>query len=611
MQTLILGLDAFDPAIFERLSALGKLPNLTKYVDADGYARFSVSNPPQSEVSWTSIATGLNPGGHGIFDFVHRNPDTYNLYVSLLPTKRGLGGTQFAQPHTAQTIFDYAARQGYPATALWWPAMFPARPGSPARTLPGLGTPDLHGRWGVGTLFSTNAELTDGKGKTVVVALEDCGANRYRGRLSGPIRKKRKVFQESTLDLNIEITSDTSAHLTIGKCSIGLTKGKWSPILELSFQVGTLLRVHALTRVLLTQVEPEVKLYILPLQVHPLYPLWPYATHSGFAKQIWKNCGAFLTLGWPQDTTGLEDSYITDNQFIHLCESIFRTRESILMDQLKHFQEGLLASVFDTLDRIQHMFWRDRPDIIEDWYVKIDALVGRVEQQLAEFGKGQCRIVIVSDHGFADFDYQVHLNHWLVEQGYLVMKDGTTSNSLKDAHWLKSQAYAIGLNSLYLNLEGREGQGCIQASQKESLLKRIQTELLGWHGPDGHPVVQQVLRQSQTFDGALADHGPDIVVGYSSGYRASAQTGLGEWNSISIEPNCDHWGGDHCIDAQAVPGVLFANQDLSNYPQPSYRDFPALATGVELDPNYEISSLSFDDEDEAAVEERLKSLGYL
>jgi predicted AlkP superfamily phosphohydrolase/phosphomutase len=66
MRTIILGLDAFDPQVFENLYEQNRLPNLAKYVEAGGYSRFSVSNPPQSEVSWTSIASGLNPGGHGI-----------------------------------------------------------------------------------------------------------------------------------------------------------------------------------------------------------------------------------------------------------------------------------------------------------------------------------------------------------------------------------------------------------------------------------------------------------------------------------------------------------------------------------------------------------------
>ena len=127
MKTILLGLDAFDPNRFEALFERGLLPNLGKFVEANQYSRFRISNPAQSEVSWTSIATGLNPGAHGMFDFVHRNSKNYGLHVSLLPTQSGIAGTQFVPPYNAKTIFDMAADQGYPATALWWPAMFPAR----------------------------------------------------------------------------------------------------------------------------------------------------------------------------------------------------------------------------------------------------------------------------------------------------------------------------------------------------------------------------------------------------------------------------------------------------------------------------------------------------
>ncbi|MFN2144365.1 MAG: alkaline phosphatase family protein [Anaerolineales bacterium] len=83
MKTIIVGLDAFDPKYFEALHEKGKTPHLSKYVERNGYSRFKISNPAQSEVSWTSIATGLNPGGHGMFDFVHRNPKNYSINVSL------------------------------------------------------------------------------------------------------------------------------------------------------------------------------------------------------------------------------------------------------------------------------------------------------------------------------------------------------------------------------------------------------------------------------------------------------------------------------------------------------------------------------------------------
>jgi predicted AlkP superfamily phosphohydrolase/phosphomutase len=613
MQTLILGFDAFDPTVFERLAGQGKLPHLTRHAEAGGYARFAVSNPPQSEVSWTSIATGLNPGGHGIFDFVHRDPASYALQVSLLPSKRGMAGVQFVPPFKAHTIFDEAAREGFPATSLWWPATFPARPESPVQTIPGLGTPDIQGRLGVGTFFSTDEGRASVEQKTPVETLKRKGKDRYTGLLRGPTRQSRKKTQESTLELQLSAVDDRSARLTIGDSTVDLVQGTWSPILELSFKMGLFLSVRAITRVILVQVRPDVQLYVLPLQIHPLHSTWRYASPGSFVKRAWQTCGPFLTLGWPQETTALEEGCITDEQFLALCDSILETRERLLMHQLERFHEGLLASVFDSLDRIQHMFWRSRPDVIEAWYVKLDALLGRVEGRLKELGQERTKVVVVSDHGSVDLDYKVHLNRWLVERGHLVTRESGRAGSLGEADWSQSRAYAVGLNSLYVNLAGREGQGCVPAGEYESFAQRLRDELLNWQGPDGRSVVRRALPRDEVFAGPFAAQGPDLVVGYAAGYRASAETGLGKWKEATLEANDDHWGADHCMDAEVVPGVLFCNQGLANFPSPSYRDFPALTAGMEPDesssapPPIPVPS----EEDEAIVEERLRGLGYL
>ena len=88
MKTIISGFDSFDPAIFEDMAGKNQLKNLSKFMDNGGYSRLEVCSPPQTEVSWTSIATGADPGGHGVFDFVHRDPLTYAPYVSILPMKK-------------------------------------------------------------------------------------------------------------------------------------------------------------------------------------------------------------------------------------------------------------------------------------------------------------------------------------------------------------------------------------------------------------------------------------------------------------------------------------------------------------------------------------------
>ena len=611
MKTILVGFDAFDPFFFERLHAEGKTPHLSKFVDRKGYSPFRVTNPPQSEVSWTSIATGLNPGGHGLFDFVHRNPETYGLFVSLLPTKSGLMGTQFASPYNAETIFDAAVKDGYPATSLWWPATFPARLQSPVRTIPGLGTPDIFGQLGVGISYSVEPIADEDQLKTRTSRLKVTDVDVYQGTLDGPTQQGRSGTKKAEVDFSLSIINDSTAKFMIGKQVVDLHLGRWSDVIEINFKLGFLVNLKIVTRVIVTRFNPDPVLYFLPLQIHPLSSPWPYGTPKGMLKDIWKNQTSFLTLGWPQDTTALEEGFIDDAQFLDLCDQIFNQRERIFMHQIDTFREGVLAGVFDSLDRVQHMFWKNRPDIIEAWYIKLDAFAGRIQQKLeSKLDNEKMNLLFVSDHGFQDFDYKVHLNQWLIEHGYLSLKSEATAKNLSGVDWSRTQAYAIGLNSLYLNLKDREGEGVISQDQKTGALEKLRSDLLKWKGPDHGNVIQNLLANEEAFEGPLADYGPDLVVGYAPRFRASSETGLGGWDKTSIEENQDHWEADHCIDANAVPGVLFSNRGLENFPSPSYADIPAMTIGKQLSPGKAVAPVG-SDEDQATLEERLKGLGYL
>lgn len=614
MYTLILGFDSFDPPTFEKLTSDGRLPNLGRLADAGKYARLQVSDPPQTEVSWTSIATGMDPGGHGIFDFVHRDPKTYQPFVSLLPTRRSRLGVEFTPPFTARTMFDEAADLGYPSTALWWPGLFPARPGSPVRTIPGLGAPDILGKLGVGTLLTTDLEQEHKGYKTAVCLLEKDSSGAYVCALEGPLTKQEGRARPAHLELHLELEGEESAHLQLGKQTIELKLGQWSPIFEVKFKLGFLMTVRAVTRAILTEANPHIKVYLLPLQIHPLAPLWRYASPPSLARQLWQSTGPYLTLGWPQDTTGLDEGHIRDEQFLDLCSSISVSRERVLFHLLDGFREGLLAIIFDDLDRIQHMFRRDRPEVLEDWYVRLDNLVGRVEKALAARSQGKARLIILSDHGFSSYDYNVHLNAWLAEKGYLSPDHTNHRGSLDKVDWSRTQAYSVGLNSLYLNRQHREGKGIIAEEQADHVIESLQRDLLSWRGPDGEPVVQRVLLSREAFSGPLVPFGPDMIIGYRPGFRASPDTGLGRWKSPAIEQNVAHWGADHCIDSQAVPGVLFCNQGLGGLDMPSFRDIPNLAIGRTVKQSHIAPPpppSSDGGESQEAIEERLKSLGYL
>ena len=605
MKTLILGFDSFDPAVFEELAGRNQLPNLEKFSQHGGYAHLEVCSPPQTEVSWTSIATGADPGGHGIFDFVHRDPATYLPFVSILPTRKSALGEQFVPPYNARTFFEEAASMGYPATALWWPAMFPARPEVPVMTLPGLGTPDIRGQLGVGTLFSSEDES---KEKTAVVKLVPAGRDRYQADLPGPQTKGLEGPRTIRLPLVVDVIDANTARLTIDNQQIELRSGEWSDIIELRFNAGMLMTIHAITRLMAVSLKGAVRIYALPLQIHPLHSTWHYATSKSFSKKLWNEVGPYLTLGWPQDTTGLEEDCITDEQFLDLCRMIFERRIQILDYLLDDFREGVLASIFDDLDRVQHMFFHDRMDIVHDWYRRLDEFVGKVNARV-EAWNGKHRYLILSDHGFGDFRKKVHLNRWLVENDYLCLKNGGAD--LSGVDWSKTKAYAVGLNSIYLNISGREGQGSVPAEQIEPVLAEIKNNLLDWKDADGTAIVQKVRLKHETFHGPFTRFGPDLVVGYAPGCRASAETGLGRVPAAALEPNTDHWGADHCMDAEAVPGVIFSDRDLRDFGTISFRDIPFLAIGKHLDQSHIKPPSQAAGEGQKDVEERLKGLGYL
>ena len=605
MKTLILGFDSFDPNVFEGMAGTNQLPNLEKFVKEGGYSRLEVCSPPQTEVSWTCIATGADPGGHGIFDFVHRDPATYAPYVSILPMRKTAVGEQFVPPYTAKTFFEEAADMGFPATALWWPAMFPARPNVPDNTLPGLGTPDIRGQLGVGTLFTTEDET---KKKTAVVKLTSAGKDRFSAQLPGPQTQGKSGPQTISLPITVDVIDDKTARVTIEKTQLELRLDQWSDIIELKFKVGMLSSVHAITRLIATSLRGVVRVYALPLQIHPLHSVWHYASSPSFSRKLWNEVGTYLTLGWPQDTTGLEDGCISDEQFLELCQTIFDRRIQILNYLMNDFKEGVLAGIFDDLDRVQHMFFHNRMDVVEDWYKRLDVFVGDVRMKVNAWS-GKYRFLIMSDHGFSDWRKKVHVNRWLLENGYLAMKNG--GSDLTGVDWGKTKAYAVGLNSIYLNVAGREGQGSVSADELEQTLTGLRDQLSAWKDTDGTPIVQKVRLKHETYNGPYTRFGPDLVVGYASGYRASGETGLGKVPDVLMESNTDHWGADHCMDSDVVPGVIFANRELEDFGTISFRDIPFLAIGKHLDQSNIKPPTQATGQGQKDLEERLKGLGYL
>src|SRR5262250_66656 len=82
-KVIVLGLDGLEPRIVESMLERGELPNFARLRQGGSYTRLRTTYPAQTPVAWSSFATGTNPGGHGIYDFIRRDPKTYQPDLAL------------------------------------------------------------------------------------------------------------------------------------------------------------------------------------------------------------------------------------------------------------------------------------------------------------------------------------------------------------------------------------------------------------------------------------------------------------------------------------------------------------------------------------------------
>ena len=76
-RVVIIGLDGMDPRLCERFLREGKMPHFEALARQGAFRPLDTSTPSMSPVAWSSFMTGVDPGRHGIFDFITRDPCTY------------------------------------------------------------------------------------------------------------------------------------------------------------------------------------------------------------------------------------------------------------------------------------------------------------------------------------------------------------------------------------------------------------------------------------------------------------------------------------------------------------------------------------------------------
>lgn len=588
-RAVILGFDGMDPDLAERFMGEGLLPNLAKLRDKGTFSKLRTTFPAISPVAWSTFMTGVNPGKHNIYDFLARDTSNYLPFLSSAEIKGPkhklkigkysipFGKTEIKGMRKGTPFWHWLGKAGIFSSVIRVPVTFPPEK-FPGVLLSGMCVPDLKGSQGTFCLCTTrpsNDKFREG-GVRVPVERANGVCRSYIPGPESPLAEKAG----SELRVEFEVKPDADAkqaRITVGAEKFTLKVGEYSEWIPVEFKAGLGFTAHGICRFFLKELSPEVEVYVTPVNIDPGHPDLPISHPVTYSIYLAKLYGPYATLGLAEDTWALNEHVLDDDAFLAQAYGNHEDRERMLFDALEKTKQGLCTCVFDTTDRVQHMFWRyleedhpaarevpreQRRNVIQDLYQRMDRLIGRVMDQIDD----DTLLMVVSDHGFKSFARCLNLNAWLHQNGYLTLKDGKTESGdwFEDVDWSRTRAYTMGLNGLYLNVKGREKQGTVDPAEAEALKKELQQKLNGLADPASGAVgITGVFITGNVYRGPYTENAPDLIVGYGAGYRASWDSVMGKVTAQVFEDNVKAWSGDHCIDPRLVPGVLFSSHKFA------------------------------------------------
>jgi predicted AlkP superfamily phosphohydrolase/phosphomutase len=585
---VIIGLDGLEPTLTEKYMAEGKLPHLAKLKKEGAYSRLQTTTPAISPVAWSSFMTGSSPSKHNIFDFLSRDPRTYLPDLSsarIGKPKKVLALGKYNIPLSKPEIrglrksipfWKILGDNGIFSTILRVPITFPPEKFS-GHLLSGMCAPDLKGSQGTFAFYTSDKERIKKRevGMNIPVEVKD---NKIETYISGPENSLLKKQEEIRLPLRIFIDKEKEeVSIEVSGQKFMLKKETFSPWIKLTFHPGLGMKIKAICRFYVSQIHPHFEMYLSPLNIDPEKPALPISHPFIYSVYLGKLLGSFITLGEANDTWALNEGVLSEQAFLEFTYSNHKEWEAMLFNALSKIRRGAAVCVFETTDSIQHMFWRylDKghpalktgqakmsPKVIEDLYQKMDEMVGKIQDMMDK----RSILIVMSDHGFKSFRRGVNLNSWLYLNAYLRLKEGKKESEewFKDVDWEKTRAYALGLGGLYINQKGREEKGAINPGAETKALKaELMSKLTGLKDDgNGSKAINQVYDRDRVYSGPYRENAPDLIIGYNEGYRASWDSVTGKVNETVFEDNNKAWSGDHCIDPQVVPGVLFCSQKL-------------------------------------------------
>jgi predicted AlkP superfamily phosphohydrolase/phosphomutase len=567
----------------------------------------------------------------GLLKLLRRRTKTAGLVAAVVALVAAGGGYRAADtllPKTMPQAVNF--QQGTPfwkvlgdagvrVKVVRMPVTFPPKPFEHGHLMSGMGTPDLSGRIGKPFYFTSELFFTPRNGGDFAIEVVELLDNRgvIPTEIKGPPNKLfPKQSQYITIPMSLKVAEDRqSLGIEVSGQKLELKPGDWSGWVRFTFPFNEIIQLQGIGRFRLLSLEPEVRLYLSPIQFDPtaLPPSFDITYPGPYAGQLADRFGLYKTIGWSIDTWSLTDGTIDEKVFMEDVALTTAKDEEILYGIIDDDDWDVLFYYFEFTDRVQHMMYRffDEKHPLYDaeqaalWggsilqaYKDMDRIVGEVLQRKPTGSE----LLVTSDHGFASFRRGMNYNTWLVKNGFMTLtgqEQGRKSledlfdqgEFLTNVDWSKTQAYALGLGHIYINLQGREAQGIVTPEEYPAVTAAIKEGLEAFVDEEtGEKPVAHVFTRDEAFGTYDPAHVSDLIPANNEGYRVGWQDSLGGFGQTIVEPNTRIWSGDHCsLYPPLVPGILFSTLKLRNrHPymadvMPTLLELYGVAAPVKLD----------------------------
>ena len=411
-QVVVLGIDGMDPEILAEVMEKhpDRMPNFRWLIESGtGIHSLGTSIPPQSPVAWSNFITGQDPGGHGIFDFIHRDKETYGVLGSTtretqswlyplfgegvpLPGKWQLPamGLDSESNRDGDSFWQVLRENGVPADIWRMPANFPVE-ASNGLSFPGMMTPALDSAYGECSFFTTDDsnrltlqsryekvfKLTNVEGRIDSViwgpdnpAIDPDAFGVDDEDIEDNERARRATVAKNTLRSEIPFTiyvdeeANAAAIVVDDGEPIVLEPGQWSDFVEVSYKMLPMgaMNLNGILRFYLRSISPEVELYVSPVNLSPMAPPTPVSEPLTASAELAEEIGPYYTQGMAEDVNALKNGVLTDAEFMQQVELVYTERRRMMDYALDRYEEddegGLLFFYYSTVDLACHMMWR-------------------------------------------------------------------------------------------------------------------------------------------------------------------------------------------------------------------------------------------------------------